>query len=463
MDEAIRHAVDLDKLGPQFGFRAGKSTRDCIFIAKQLLSRAKKKGRQATYAAFIDFTGAFDRVDRQLLFEQLKQAQVPQQWLSLIKQMYEGVNACLAEDTQARLFAERGGVKQGDPLSPLLFILFLADLPDRLSDALSTHRQLQQRRRGRTHTYHIHPHESTLLFADDVTLLAETRQELQILLDTLSKYAAERCLTVSLDKTKVMAFGPKNLARQFDSAVGVHCRGTQLERVSDFTFLGATLSGALTITPQTETHTPKHSPWVAERNHVICRARSAHFACIARSARLGHAADFATHIALYKTWVVPVMTYASETSPDSDTLHNGLDDLQLRYIRWLVRAPKNTPRRPTLYEAGLLPISELVFTRRITFAASLRARSSVCLAKQTYTTQLQSWLTHKHNNPNAPHQRRCWFDTMQASLRSLRHTDDEASDAVWQLTVMTLQLDGAATADPKNFQHWIRRARSATL
>jgi hypothetical protein len=54
----------------QFGFKAGKSTVDCVFILHSIIAKLLSKGEEE-YCAFVDFENAFDKVNRHLLWYKL--------------------------------------------------------------------------------------------------------------------------------------------------------------------------------------------------------------------------------------------------------------------------------------------------------------------------------------------------------------------------------------------------------
>merc|ERR1711867_309133 len=97
----------------------------------------------------------------------------------------------LFNSTVSEPFNTLNGVPQGDTLSPLLFSLFTADLPDRLVHKAPKLNNVDI------------PY---ILFTDDLVLLAESRNELQDAIDQVSEYCQNFNITINADKTKYMVF-----------------------------------------------------------------------------------------------------------------------------------------------------------------------------------------------------------------------------------------------------------------
>ena len=90
-------------------------------------------------------------------------------------------------------FENMSGVRQGDPLSPSLFSLFINDLARQLK---SEGPVLEV---GNTNI-------NILLYADDMVLLAENDENLQYLLGIMSDWCYQWRLKVNNNKTKIIHF-----------------------------------------------------------------------------------------------------------------------------------------------------------------------------------------------------------------------------------------------------------------
>ena len=86
------------------------------------------------------------------------------------------------------------GVKQGCPLSPTLFGMYIDEMSDYIDREGDRGAQL-----ARTWI-------PLLLYADDIVLIAESPDGMQKQLDALHRFVEDSGLSVNLGKTKVMVF-----------------------------------------------------------------------------------------------------------------------------------------------------------------------------------------------------------------------------------------------------------------
>jgi hypothetical protein len=110
------------------------------------------------------------------------------------------------------------GVKQGCPLNPLFFGLYLDGLEKHL-DALD----------GDNPPQLVDIIVKLLLYADDLALMSETPQGLQIQIDALFEFCVERQLVINVSKTKVVVF-----KKCYSAAPEFTYIGKTIERVQSF-------------------------------------------------------------------------------------------------------------------------------------------------------------------------------------------------------------------------------------
>jgi hypothetical protein len=86
----------------QFGFIPGRNTLQPIFILRHLVEagRRRQSSNRQVYAAFIDFSQAYDTVDRSKLWKHLEDMHVPLTSLKVMQNMYAGDSYVLVDGHQ---------------------------------------------------------------------------------------------------------------------------------------------------------------------------------------------------------------------------------------------------------------------------------------------------------------------------------------------------------------------------
>ena len=182
----------------QCGFRRGYRTSDHIFTLSTLINHYSKVKNKKLYLCFVDFRKAFDKVSHSVLWTKLLKYGIEGKFMNIIKSMYAQVKSCVrAKSGLTDLFQYKRGVRQGCLLSPILFALFLNDLQDYLFE-------------GGTKGINLWDITiCTLLYADDLVLIAESECDLKLQMDILGRYADYYRMEINPKKTKVMIFNER--------------------------------------------------------------------------------------------------------------------------------------------------------------------------------------------------------------------------------------------------------------
>ena len=193
-----------------------------------------------TVGVFLDLSKAFDTVNHDILLSKLGHYGIRGSALQWFRSYLSGRTQSVKFNNILSLQkAINVGVPQGSILGPLLFIIYINDLPN------------------------VSPKLKSIIFADDTTLflsgkdLLEIKRDLNSELIKLSRWFESNKLSVNIKKTHYMLFSlHKNVQ---NTLLDFRINETPLGRVSNTKYLGVYIDGNLN--------------WVSHINHVYKKLR----------------------------------------------------------------------------------------------------------------------------------------------------------------------------------------------
>ena len=309
----------------QNGFRKSRCTQDHLFALASVVESRKSSGK-STFAAFIDLRKAFDSVIRGYLWQKVEGLGVHGSFLGALKAMYSSVlSSVRVNDKLSDWFSVDKGVKQGCLLSPALFSIYINDLILEIN-GLGLGIQCDSRM------------ISTLVYADDIILLAEKELDLQKLLDVVQTWCSKWGISINTQKSNVIHFRKK---------------GKRFPR-TDFSFL-------VGAEPITLTHTYKYLGfWVNEHwdmvesvNHVITNANRSLSRLISKSRSAG-GFPYSAFTKLFQSLVVTVVDYSAGLW--GFKFHSKIQVIQNRAMRFFLNVNMNVPIAALQGEMGWVPM-----------------------------------------------------------------------------------------------------------
>ena len=151
-----------------------------------------------------DFEKAFDSLSWNFLFKSLEKFNFGESFMKWIRLLYTNISSCIMNNGVATpLFSIRRGVRQGDPLSPYLFILALETL-------LTAIKQNQDIKGIVVEDKEI----KCIAFADDLTNLMRDKESYASLSLLLSTYG--QCSGLKLNQDKKEAYWLGNSYRNHE-------------------------------------------------------------------------------------------------------------------------------------------------------------------------------------------------------------------------------------------------------
>lgn len=161
-------------VGPfQSSFLLGRRTIDNVIITQEVINSLKfSKDKKGGMIAKIDLEKAYDKIDWNFLKQTLIDFNMPINWVNIIMSCVMGASLSLLwNGSKLSEFSPGRGLRQGDPLSPYLFVLCMEKLSHMIIQSCmrGDWRGLKASKNGRVITY--------LFYADDLILFSKAEDK----------------------------------------------------------------------------------------------------------------------------------------------------------------------------------------------------------------------------------------------------------------------------------------------
>ena len=343
----------------QIGFQQNNRTSDHILTLKSIVNKyvTDQQGKKL-YTCFVDFQKAFDSIWHDGLFRKLENKKINGNFLNLIKNIYSQTQCAVKMNNKTTAyFKYQKGVQQGNPLSPLLFNLFINDIFDILKNDSSLITLDNQ--------YDF----NALMYADDLIMMSPTQEGLQKSIDNLSNYCKKWKLSINTKKTKCMIFSKGTNIKKTNFILN----GRNITTTKEYKYLG------ITINSRNCTFTPT-------LNDLSCKANKAIYGLL--SMLPIKMVPIKTMLKIFDTCITPILLYGSEVwGPFMNHDWKAWDTTQTervhtQFLKRILGINRSTTNALARGEVGRHSLQEYITTRNINYIKYIEAKNTESLAKQ---------------------------------------------------------------------------------
>ncbi|GKV37508.1 hypothetical protein SLEP1_g45534 [Rubroshorea leprosula] len=225
----------LDKIigEQQMAFIEGRQLMDGVVIANEVIDEAKRK-RLKSFLFKVDFEKAYDKVSWDFVDYMLMRTGFTVKWRKWIRECLQtSMISILVNGSPTKQFSVNKGIRQGDPLSPFLFLLVAKGLNGLMQSAVEKN-LFKGVRIGNGNIAISH-----LQFADDTLFFGEASEEnIQVIKCILRTFELASGLKINFGKSQIMEIGTEEGWKE-----RMACRLCCKEGELPFKYLGIPVGG----------------------------------------------------------------------------------------------------------------------------------------------------------------------------------------------------------------------------
>ena len=192
LTDFIPNIIDIT----QSGFVKGRYMHDSVRTLYDLIEYCKLS-RKTGFLMMIDFEKAFDSLEWNFIFKTLESMNFGLSFMKWVKLFYCNIESCVLNNGfSTKYFKITRGVRQGDPLSPYLFIIALNVLSQNIlqDDSIQGIRVKNE-------------HIKLVQYADDTTAVLKDEKSLHVFINQMNVFSSISGLKMNSEKTKAIWLG----------------------------------------------------------------------------------------------------------------------------------------------------------------------------------------------------------------------------------------------------------------
>jgi exonuclease III len=395
----------------QAGFRPRYGTEMHSFTLLELIQQYKEKNKPL-FVCFVDLSKAYDSVIRQKIWDRLFHLGFRGKILHSLVSYYQNVSARLKfQEGVSDSFECNMGVKQGCPLSPFLFGVFIEILHDAVQ---ATTPHLGAKLEFVLPAIAI----ALLMYADDISLLEEEPRGLQELLDILAQFCSDNDMHANLDKTRSMVFNREHAKRSQLNFV-FKLQGVAIQKANEYKYLGLLMA-------------PKRTVPTAMQN-VVVRARKATGVVYQKFRKLEINSNVFLKHRLFNAVVLPNVTFGCQVWGPwflkhdivKDAFDSGIERVRLGFYKLLLQLKSSVSSWCVYREMGIYPLQVFVARQCIRFLNKLMLQfNNTSWARHA---MINAWNRHTQHDGGGMFN---WFSVLSRFLQSCGIEPKEAIEGV---------------------------------